>query len=129
MPRPEDTEFIEYVDKLIESTRSGTVEWKAVNPSTIVWETGAARLSLQRVERTKSARNPAGKIVAVKVVSYIFQAFEVRGGAVKTLVEKMSVESDSDEAVNRKLDALYEAAKTAVARKGLDFLKGILPKA
>lgn len=129
MPRPEDAEFIEYVDKLIESTRSGTIEWKAVNPSTIVWETDGARLSLQRLERAKGTHNAAGRPIMVKIVSYIFQAFEVRGSAVKSLVEKMSVESDENDAINKKLDALYEAAKTATARKGLDFLKGILPKA
>jgi hypothetical protein len=129
MPRPEDTEFMEYVDQLIESTRSGKVEWRAANPSTVTWEAEGARLSLQRLERTRPGRTPSGLMGVVKTVSYIFQAFEVGGGAVKRFIEKMSIESESNEPINRKLDTLYDVAKTAAARKGLDFLKGVLPRA
>ena len=127
MPSPESGEFRTYLDELIEATRAGSVEWKPVNPTTYVWEApGAtgARLSIQRIDRTQPVTED-GHIKLRRVSSYLFQAFEMLGPAVK---QRLSIESDEEPDLNPKFETLYEIAKTGLSRKGLDFLRKILPK-
>src|SRR5579862_6452357 len=77
-----------YVSDLAVATKAGKVNWKEVNPTTFVWETGPprnARVSIQRVDRTVqvSVPTPPGIVIGRSVrvasqsqTSYLFQAFE-----------------------------------------------------
>ena len=129
MPIPESQELQQYIDVLLEATRAGTVEWKAVNPTTFVWETAAeprARVNLQRVEKNVF-RRAVGETAPGSKVSYVLQAFEV-SGPISLQKLKVSVESADDPALNHKLHTLFEFIKSGVSRKGLEFLKEILPR-
>lgn len=127
MPNPEMSELQAYVDQLIEATHSGSVTWKAANPTTYVWDTAGTpkgRLVLQRSERTHVQEDTKGHIRPVKVPFYQFQVLEItpRGSELR-----ISIDSSEQQFMNSNLDNLYELIKTGVSRKGLAFLKDIIP--
>ncbi len=102
-------ELITYLTSLLESTQNGTINWGKASPNTFVWNTSspkAAKVGLQKVGRQGS-------------VSYTFTVIE--GNTQRLLVEGEPPE------VNLLLGKLYEAVETSITRKGLDFLKSLLP--
>jgi hypothetical protein len=135
MPNSESEGIQAYLSDLITATKAGKVNWKTVNPSTFVWETGAprnARLSLQRVERTVQVPI-AGQIVVGRPAmprftqqqqtSFVFQAFEM-GNPNPVL----NIDSSNDQELNKRLAELFDLVKTGISQKTLDFLKSILPQ-
>ena len=128
MPSAESSELTNYLDQLIKATREGSIVWKSANPTTYFWERGdamrGARLSLQRVDRNSPVR-VAGRLTMQKTSSYIFQAHEISEGA---LFLKVSIESADDPEFDERLKTLFDLIKTGLSRKGLDFLKEILPR-
>jgi hypothetical protein len=130
MPGPESNELQTYLEEIIAATRQGSIQWESANPTTFVWDTGSAikgaRLSLQLVNRIIRPIGLGGAPGSPRrVPSYILQAFEMSNG-VRNL--KVSINGAEDESTNRKLETLYEFIKTGVSRKGLDFLKGLIPR-
>lgn len=123
MPRLESSDLRTYVDQLAEATRSSSIKWKDVNPTTFVYETGSAKpasLVLQRLERIVATKTKDGQIVPTKKYSYRFYANE--GG-----VNRLSIDSSEDAEVNQSLETLFDLIKSEVSRETLDFLKSILP--
>jgi hypothetical protein len=135
MPSPESNELQGknelqgYLDELIAATRKGSIQWVAANPTTFLWDTGAelrgARISLQRVDRTVPTTGIGGIRGMRRMAAYIFQAFEIEQGR---LVLRVSVDSSEDESVGKKLETLFDFIKTGVSRKGLEFLKDLIPR-
>jgi hypothetical protein len=127
MASPEAIELRGYLVNLINATREGTIQWRSVNPTTFVYETGTeekgARLTLQRLERTVRTV-VGGRIVANKSFSYLLQAHEVIGGR---MTLKVNIDGDDDDDANERLSSLFDIVKSGLSRKGLDFLKEILP--
>lgn len=125
MPNSESTELMRYVSELAHRTRDGGIEWTRVNPTTLIWDgtgTGglAGRITLQLVEQRKLVRLGAG-VQNKKLIHYVFQVTDRGSG--KAL---LSVTGEDDSALNNALEQLYDAAKSGVTRKGLDYLKGLL---
>src|SRR5262249_47119846 len=107
---PETAELITYLTSLLESTRAGKVNWGKTNPSTFLWNTPSpknANVGLQKVPKQGGS------------ISYNFSVVDGN-------VQKLVVEGEPPE-VNRLLGELFEAVETSITRKGLDFLKSILP--
>jgi len=124
MPSLEITEFLSYIEQLTVATRSGSVEWTRVNPTTFTWDTikpTPARLSLQRVDRRDRVVK-AGRPMVITSKHYVFQAVDPEEG-----LQKLSISGADDPDVNQKLEALYDAISSGLSRKGLDFLKSLLP--
>jgi hypothetical protein len=127
-----------YLSDLMTATKAGKVNWKAVNPTTYVWETGAprnARLNLQRIDRMVPVSvvggqvivggrpQPQQRIVQQPQTSYVFQAFDMATPNLPIL----NLESSSDPELNKRLTELFELVKSGVSQKTLDFLKSLLP--
>ena len=53
---------------------------------------------------------------------YVFQAMDTRQGQAR-----FSITGAEDEAVNQKLEKLYDTISGGISRKALDFLKSLLP--
>ncbi|MGA3035549.1 MAG: hypothetical protein ABSD70_19875 [Terracidiphilus sp.] len=123
-----------YVSDLIAATKSGKVNWKPVNPTTFVWETGAprnARVILQRVDRVMQVPVPGTQIVAGRAqprfvqqnqTSFVFQAFD---GVLPT--PALNLDSANDPELTKHLTDLFETVKTGISEKTLEFLRSILP--
>lgn len=131
MEQNERQKMLAYIDDLMKATSDGRVIWKAVNPTTFVWESSTppnAKLNFQRVERV------VGSVPAVvggrqvmqqrKQNSYFFQAFDLAEPSTAIL----SVDSSDDSELNQKFNALFELIKTGISEKSLEFLRRILPK-
>lgn len=122
-----------YLDEVIAATSAGKIPWKSVNPTTFVWETGNAKVSLQRVERITQVSIPPvqlpgrpplqQRMAQVASVSYVFQAFDMG----RPNVPILNLESSMDKALDQKLQDLFDLVKTGVSQKTLDFLRSILP--
>jgi hypothetical protein len=138
MPNSESEGLQAYISDLVAATKAGKVNWKSVNPTTFVWETGSpknARVSLQRVDRVVQVALPIGgqiiiggratpqqRVTQQTQTSYVFQAFD---GASPTAI--LNIDSSSDPELNKSLTDLFELVKTGISQKTLDFLKSILP--
>jgi hypothetical protein len=124
MSSTEVDELLEYLDRLVAATKRGDIEWRRVNPTTYSWETGPqqfARVTLQRVGPGAQTTD-AGRVVVVARTTYLLQAADARSNVVR-----LSVNGAQDAASNVKLEELYNAIGAGFSRKGLDFLKAILP--
>jgi len=126
MPEQESQELQSYLDGLISATREGSVQWTSVNPTTFIWQTQNARLTLQRVEKATPIMVTGGRITQQRKVSYVFQAHELvkqqPSGAI-ALQQRFSIEGSENEQLNHKLAELFDAIRSGIFRKGLDFLK------
>jgi len=131
MPGQESQELQSYLDGLIAVTRAGSVQWTSANPTTFIWQTENARFTVQRVEKTGPVVLGVGRISQQKKISYVFQAHELvkqaAGGGLTTLQQRFSIEGSENEELNRKLDELFDAIRSGIFRKGLEFLKEHLP--
>ena len=124
-----EPEILSYIDEIIEATNKDTIEWKRANPTTYIWsviEPGGsvhptAKVIVQRVRKT-SFIDELGRPKVTAVEHYIFQALDA------SAVTKLSITGDDSRQINAKLGILYNAIADSMARKGLDFLKTILPK-
>lgn len=130
MSGPESKELQTYLEEIIAATRQGSIQWEAANPTTFVWDTGSlvkgARLSLQLVNRVIRPVGIGGITGSPRrIPSYILQAFQIDTG---TRSLKVSINGSEDESTNKQLETLYEFIKTGVSRKGLDFLKDLIPR-
>jgi hypothetical protein len=118
-----------YISDLITATNAGKVNWRTVNPTTFIWETGPprnARVSLQRVDRVvqvavSQAVGPP-RMAQQFQSSYVFQAFDGR-----TPTPVLSVDTSGDPELTKRITELFELVKSSVSRKTLDFLRSILP--
>lgn len=118
---PEKAELRNYIEQLIEGTRSGSLEWNRANPSTYTWDSNAtnARLVLQRSERMVIRAR------VEKIAFYIFQAFETTPTGTRRIM--LSVDTSEDHDIQRPLEELYQTIRSGISRKGLDFLKRSIP--
>lgn len=125
MKTSELTELNEYFDRLISATKDGKIDWTKANPTTFVWTTirspRPSKVSLQRVDRTALRADDRGAFVGQKVMrSYVFQALDGN-------YPRFSIDGTEEGGLNEKLEILFEAISNSMARKGLDFLKALLP--
>jgi len=128
MPSSEYEGLAAYVDELAAATKLGKIIWKAVNPTTFVWETWDpkhARINLQRVERVVDLK-VGGKETGLRrrEVSLLFQVVDLDQPSEPIL----KLESADDSLLNEKLSALFDLVKTGITEKTMDFLRSILPK-
>jgi hypothetical protein len=118
-----------YISEVIIATRDGKINWKAVNPTTFVWETGlpqSARIILQRVERFVTYPLPRigtapQQMGQKKELVHIFQAFDLKSSV-------LTLDSSVETQFNDLLSALFDLVQTRLSEKTLDFLKSTLPK-
>lgn len=125
-------QLLAYVDEVIAATSAGAILWKAVNPTTFVWETSTprnARLSFQRVERVTGTVNVMvggrPRPQQQKLTYYLFQGFDLSGPSATPVV---NIESAEDGDLNRRFGTLFELIKTGLSERSLKFLRDILPK-
>jgi hypothetical protein len=128
MPGLDKGELKLYLDQLIEATKSGSIGWIAVNPTTFLWdtETPRARLTIQRLEHQEVQQSPGKMPRFVQVGYYILQAFELVG-PVSMPKLRISIDSSLDADLNSQLELLYDTISTAMSRQSLDFLKSVIP--
>jgi hypothetical protein len=113
-------EMASTIADLTRSTRDGGMSWIEANKTTFVWTNpkNGSRLVLQ-----KTAEPPRLiKGVLSKMPAYQFQAVEGQ-----TKQAGLTVETDEVPQLFGPVNELYEAVQTSVAKKGLSFLKSILP--
>ncbi|HTZ72384.1 MAG TPA: hypothetical protein VMB47_00555 [Candidatus Aquilonibacter sp.] len=137
MPNAETQGLQGYISELVAATRDGKIAWKAVNPTTFIWESGQppARISLQRVERMAQVAVPATavpgrpmqppRVVQMPQASYIFQAWDMSS---PNAAPVLNLDSPYGTELNQPLNELFDLVKSGVSQKTLDFLKSILPK-
>jgi hypothetical protein len=116
--KPETDELLAYLAQLIESTSKGSLNWAEANPTTYTWQSNTpgrvGKLAIQAVQR----KNQYGS----KDWYFVFTVAEPTTG-----VQKLAVDGGTDAEVNKKLQELFKAIASSITRKGLDFLKRILP--
>jgi hypothetical protein len=129
MASPEMAEFLAQIDALIEATRDGTMVWQRANPSTFVWRSRptketevSAILNLQKVEHREVV---SGRPLTHRTVqaAYIFQAIDRR-----TKAAYLTMNGIEEPALNERLGLLFETISAGITRKGLEFLKKVIPQ-
>lgn len=134
MPQSEHKGLSTYIDDVYEATLAGRIAWKAVNPTTFVWETATpkpAKLSLQRVDRivnTGATVISQGRRVPQqrKETIYLFQVFDLTEAGAATPILNIGGADEAD--LNQRLQKLFDLVKTGVSERSLEFLRSILPK-
>lgn len=125
MPKPDAGEFLEYVKKIGEAARNGTMEWSRANPTTLVHtQVGPqrARIVIQRVDRPVREQSPLGGVRQRVIKQYVFQVTQGPAN-----IQMLSMDGSDDEHINQALETLYETVSQSISRKGLDFLKSLIP--
>lgn len=133
MAIPESQELQMRVDELISSTKKGSFQWRAVNPTTYLWEkqsaVGAlARLTLQRVEQN-TIQQPPGPGQSARMVRtpfVILQVFDIKPGTPQLPV--LTISGIGNPSLNQKLQELFDVAASGISEHGLEFLKGLIPR-
>lgn len=124
---PEHIELQNYLERIQLLTEQGKIDWKRANPSTFTWtrRDGASRakLTLQKVDRNVRIRTQAGQITTKNTRHYIFQVTEGQ-----TAAQMLTVNTSEDEGFAEIMGKLFETIQAGISRKGLDFLKNILPE-
>src|SRR5437016_3324499 len=69
----------EYLDGLITGTETGKFVWAQVNPTTYLWATPAARLTLQQVETLVTTPSKTSSGISMPVLSQV-QHYVLQGG-------------------------------------------------
>jgi hypothetical protein len=130
MSNPESQELQMRIDELISATRKGTFQWKAVNPTTYLWEkidqaSGGARLTLQRVEQNIAQVGVPGRPPTIARQSFIIlQVIEVKPGGPQ--VQRLGISGLGDPELNGKLQELFQLASSGYSQQGLEFLKNLV---
>jgi len=125
MPLPDSANIQRYIQTLVVRTRRGDFIWKKVNPSTYIWDSAGApmaRLNLQRIPTTSSI-DPTSPFKIRKNYFFILQALEITDSKV---AEKLKIDGEIDEAVNDRLEGLFDLIQTGITEKGLDFLAQVI---
>jgi hypothetical protein len=131
MANPEETaEIREYIQRLIEATRSGEMNWSPANPTTYSWDAPvvnnqSARLTLQRVEQAEPPTVSGGRLVQKKSTSHVLQAFEIRGA---NAISRVTIRGLDNPELDKQMESLYELIEYEKKRVALDFLKSVIPK-
>jgi hypothetical protein len=130
MSLPNKQELLGYLDQVITATSEGKFEWKSVNPTTYVWDSGNpshARLTLQKV----AGRNAvAGGRVLGTINNYLLQVGTVEavsGG--RAYVQKLKLDGATDSETNEKLKELFRLVSSGISQKGINFLREVLASA
>ena len=124
MPATETKDLLEYIDQLVDATNRDTLDWTKPNPSTYIWTVAPsqpARVILQQIIRNVTAKDGMGRPIIRAITSYVFQALDSAG------TQRLNVSGDQAPEINVKLEQLYAAISAYLSRKGLEFLKSILP--
>lgn len=124
METNESKELFLYIDQIIKATQNGTIEWARANPTTFIWTVSqqkGARVIIQRVERASRTPDEAGRLVVKKSTTYVLHATDETG------VVKLNVNGEEDAEANNKLEELFNVLTKNISRKGLDFLKSLIP--
>jgi hypothetical protein len=131
MSTPESQELQTRIDELIYGTRKGSFQWKAVNPTTYLWEKMdpvrggmGARITLQRVQRSIVQKAIPGQPPSIVRESFfILQVFDMKPGIPQLPV--LTVSGSSDPELNGKLQELFQLAASGFSQLGLEFLKSL----
>ena len=124
MLNPKNVEYKAYFEQLIDATRSGSIIWEEVNPTTFVWESREphpGKFTLQRLEQKQQIVENGIQTRKTTVV-YLLQASDLTSPR-----PRLSITGAQDEGLNTQLDALYELIKSQELRRNLDFLTSLLP--
>src|SRR5438067_894009 len=129
MPTPESQELQMRVDDLITATRNGSFQWRAINPTTFIWEKitpdrGGARLTLQRVEQTTQQIVQGRPPALIRQSFVILQVIEIRSAGGQSL-QRLTISGANDPELNGKLQELFQIASSGYSQQGLDFLKNL----
>ncbi len=119
---PDDLNLV--VNKLIEKTETGAIQWVAVNPTTYAVVRPTGRLLIQRVPIStgRPARDPStGRIQIETADTFAMTATNLQGEALYTLRPVLP------DPINQLLGKLYNAIVAKRTQQGLDFLKSIIP--
>lgn len=123
MERNELNELSSYLTEIATATKNGKITWEQVNPTTFSWITSppnSARVTIQQVSTRTLGRNETGRTALINKHHYVFQAYG------EGLV-RLNYDGSSNSSLNQLLADIHEAARMSIARRGLDFLKRILP--
>jgi len=116
-------ELTAYIDQLRADTKTGKLKWKKSNPTTFIFKSAGAQLSIQKIQQTRHVAVVGGGIRRETVENYVFQAFELPSGTLKLTINT----TDKDAAaVTNPLKNLYEAITGTLDQEGLDFLKHVI---
>lgn len=110
-------EYIDRLNKIIESTKQGKIEWKQSTASTFFWATKdpLGKTTHVNIQRTISSRQKEGYY-------YIFSI--VVGG--KEIISKLFGTIDQNPILYDKLFELYTEVDRSIKQKGLDLFDFIL---
>jgi hypothetical protein len=112
-------EFKLVLQNLVERTRSGSIEWSRVNPTTYSWANNKGRAIIQQVEQ-KRLVSQGGRVSSRSITSYTFQTYDSAGVLVLKLGSGEMAELGAD------LETLFKAASESVLSQGLGVLKNML---
>jgi hypothetical protein len=124
---PETDELLKYAADLAQATTEGKLAWQRANPTTFSWTKSQpgrppeGRITLQYVAGQERRPLSNGGITLVNVKKYIFTAID------NANVQRFTIDSSQNPELHIMLHGLFHAIETSLARKGLDFLKSILP--
>jgi hypothetical protein len=130
MASPNSQEVPVLIEELINATRKGTFQWKAVNPTTYLSEKMTApgtggRLTLQRAEQTSVQQTGPGQAARiVRSPSVILQVVEIKSGAPQAPI--LTISGAVNPSLNQKLQELFSVAASGVSEHGLEFLKSLI---
>ena|SRR5438067_4752023 len=126
MITPESETLATDIERIIEDTKSGKIKWTKSNPTTFVWKTDVARLSLQRVTQTQIVQvaGPTGprQLKTLKTYNYIFQAVELPN----SIRLALNTTEENYASLRENLENLFVIISSTVDRQGLDFLKKLI---
>jgi hypothetical protein len=133
MATPESQELLLRIDELINATRKGSFQWKAVNPTTYLWEkmdpaqggTGA-KVTLQRVENVSQRIVPGRPVSVVRQPYFILQVTEIKPGTPQ--MPMLNASGATYPELNSKLQELFQLAASGLSQQGLEFLKNLIPQ-
>ena len=109
-----------YIDRLVEATQDGDMQWIRATPTTFVWETStpvSARIILQKISRP----HREGSTFRMQTV-YLLRAWDDASRS-----QKVMIDGGYDEPVNSRLASLYDLIPVRLTYPGLDFLESIMP--
>ncbi len=111
--------FNEIVRDMVESTNSGAMIWKRINPTAYSWTDSGGQILLQQVKKT--IRLNAGATREVR--GYFIQVLD------STMGQQLAVNSTEEKEAHDILSELYEAIGASFTKKGVDFLKSLVSAA
>ena len=114
-------DILSYLDQIIASTQTDTIDWQKANPTTFVWtikKPSEAKITIQFVRKTLLTNTGVRKIKR-----YILEATDPTNSTPRFSITG----DDNNRELFDKLETLFNAINESFTRKGLYFLKSILP--